>query len=645
MDAAHDKTDKILSVLEQRIKDTYTRLQAEISESWRRYMDEVDVRVKKLHKAVSDAEDDEQRAKALAEYKRVVRNATLTNERYAAMVQETSERLSHVNEIALVCVNGELPKIYTLNYNETNNGIANAVNGYSFTLLDENTVRNLIESDETLLPLRHLDLAADMRWNTKKINAEVLQGILQGESVADIAARLERVTDMNRVSALRNARTAVTGAENKGRMDGYTQAKMLGVKLKKRWMSALDGRTRHTHRALNGQMRENDKPFEVDGYEIMYPGDPMAAPEMVYNCRCTTVAEVMGADELKTGEVKPVWAESMTDEEYSEWKGKRELNNEPESDKIEATLKRTANKLSASDFGSTFISKKSEEINTQKLVDFINSCEGADPDVIELYGKIGRLDNLSANGVKVSVEHGSKNAVSPSYNKSTGDLVECRINIPKLEGDDITGQAITTLHEDMHYIDLLCGDRGYSGGLYSTTNQSLIKAFNQAGSDITKETQSLFDAFHGEIKAVADKAMKAFDEEMARIETKFEERQKTDWVSAFKQYKAEMASAKKDRDKMIDRGIRNAMGGGLPNLEDIFDALSNGSYSDNNVVLCGHGANYYKNISARIAETVANYGSLSIARPDLIELLRKEKPDLVDALDATIKEMLKKAGV
>lgn len=114
MDAAHDKTDKILSVLEQRIKDTYTRSQAEISESWRRYMDEVDVRVKKLHKAVSDAEDDEQRAKALAEYKRVIRNATLTNERYAAMVQETSERLTHVNEIALDSVNGELPKFILL---------------------------------------------------------------------------------------------------------------------------------------------------------------------------------------------------------------------------------------------------------------------------------------------------------------------------------------------------------------------------------------------------------------------------------------------------------------------------------------------------------------------------------------------------
>lgn len=172
------------------------------------------------------------------------------------------------------------------------------------------------------MPLRHLDLSADMRWNTKKINAEVLQGIIQGESVADIASRFERVTDMNRVSALRNARTAVTGAENKGRMDGYAQAEKMGVKLKKRWMSALDNRVRHTHRALNGQMRENDKPFEVDGYEIMYPGDPMAAPEMVYNCRCTTFAEVMGADDTKNLSVRNLSANSLSvqdDEKFSGW--------------------------------------------------------------------------------------------------------------------------------------------------------------------------------------------------------------------------------------------------------------------------------------------------------------------------------------
>jgi hypothetical protein len=40
----------------------------------------------------------------------------------------------------------------------------------------------------------------------------------------------------------------------------------------------------------------------------------------------------------------------------------------------------------------------------------------------------------------------------------------------------------------------------------------------------------------------------------------------------------------------------------------------------------------------------ANYAALSVTRPDLIELLRVDKPELVAELDATIVELLKKAG-
>ena len=38
------------------------------------------------------------------------------------------------------------------------------------------------------------------------------------------------------------------------------------------------------------------KPFEVDGYEIMFPGDPTAKAYLVYNCRCTLIAAVDGVD-------------------------------------------------------------------------------------------------------------------------------------------------------------------------------------------------------------------------------------------------------------------------------------------------------------------------------------------------------------
>ena len=42
----------------------------------------------------------------------------------------------------------------------------------------------------------------------------------------------------------------------------------------------------------------------------------------------------------------------------------------------------------------------------------------------------------------------------------------------------------------------------------------------------------------------------------------------------------------------------------------------------------------------RRAETLANYGALSVLRPDLVELLAEDKPDLVEALAGAVTEML-----
>ena len=42
----------------------------------------------------------------------------------------------------------------------------------------------------------------------------------------------------------------------------------------------------------------------------------------------------------------------------------------------------------------------------------------------------------------------------------------------------------------------------------------------------------------------------------------------------------------------------------------------------------------------RRAETLANYGALSVLRPDLVAMLAEDKPELVEALAGTITEML-----
>lgn len=67
-----------------------------------------------------------------------------------------------------------------------------------------------------------------------------------------MAARLRGVADMNTRSSIRIARTAITGAENRARVDSYVSANDMGIECEKQWMAALDGRTRDSHRKLDG---------------------------------------------------------------------------------------------------------------------------------------------------------------------------------------------------------------------------------------------------------------------------------------------------------------------------------------------------------------------------------------------------------
>lgn len=222
------------------------------------------------------------------------REQTLMSDHYKRMVERTAQELSQVNESAVAYINGELPKTYATNYNFFGEQIAREVPKYTFELVDANAVANLVKSDKTLLPTRKLDVAKDKRWNTKRINSEVLQGILQGESMPKIAERLQKVEHMNVESAIRNARTMVTGAENKGRIDMLKRARDDGIEAQKRWIATRDGRTRDWHAELDGALAEQDEPFVNSVGEIMYPGDPDASGANVYNCRCSLGYEITG---------------------------------------------------------------------------------------------------------------------------------------------------------------------------------------------------------------------------------------------------------------------------------------------------------------------------------------------------------------
>lgn len=304
---AHARTDKELEKMERHLASIYGRANKEIGETWKQYLDDVAKEIKPLQDAYDAAKKSgdpdaiKKTGKALSAKQR---EKTLMDKHYKAMTEQLAQELSHVNKTALTYVNGQLPQIYTLNYNAVGGEIGKSVSGYSFELVDANTVKNLATSDKTLLPYKYVDGKKDVRWNTKKINSEILQGIVQGESIPKMAMRLSKVTKMNATSAVRNARTMVTGAENKGRMDMLHRAKEMGILVNKVWLATHDGRVRDTHRDLDGQEQEIDDPFESELGEIMFPGDPEAKPANVYQCRCSLKYEIKGFINQYTGEVQ-----------------------------------------------------------------------------------------------------------------------------------------------------------------------------------------------------------------------------------------------------------------------------------------------------------------------------------------------------
>lgn len=130
-------------------------------------------------------------------------------------------------------------------------------------------MKRLLREQPDLMPYypkpRAVQRGIDLKWGKQQITKAVTQGILQGKSVWQIAADLQaRVAEMNRTSAVRAARTAVTGAQNGGRMDAFLSARRRGIALQKEWVATLDSRTRHTHRRLDGEVVDYDSRYDTD---------------------------------------------------------------------------------------------------------------------------------------------------------------------------------------------------------------------------------------------------------------------------------------------------------------------------------------------------------------------------------------------
>lgn len=334
-DEGHVLTDKELAKLEKRIASVYREaadeLQGTIDDYFAKF-EKRDAEMKaKIGTIVNGKEWTEQ------DYKQWRLAQIGRGERFKSLQKRIAERYTEANQTAVSYVNDATPGIYSLNRNYAAYTIEQVAGNVGFDLWDEQTVKRLIVEQPDLMPYypgkKAVKRGIDLAYGKRQISASVTSSILQGKSIKGIAKDLQtRIPTMNRDSAIRTARTAVTGAQNSGRQDSYAAAEKMGIKVRKRWIAIKDNRTRHDHGMADGQIVNSDEPFKVGGYELMFPGDMASgAPgHLLYNCRCTMrTVEKEGIEaeprqmRVKDSSGKYVLVNEMTFSEWEEWVNRR----------------------------------------------------------------------------------------------------------------------------------------------------------------------------------------------------------------------------------------------------------------------------------------------------------------------------------
>ncbi len=142
-------------------------------------------------------------------------------------------------------------------------------------------------------------LGQDVEHLKRKIATEMTRGISQSRNWKSIAQQLARHSNIGYNNSVRITRTEGHRIQVSGAMDAMHQAKEHGADIVKQWDAALDKRTRHSHREVDGEIRELDEPFSNG---LMFPGDPNGPAKEVIHCRCACLQRARWA--LDDGELE-----------------------------------------------------------------------------------------------------------------------------------------------------------------------------------------------------------------------------------------------------------------------------------------------------------------------------------------------------
>lgn len=190
--------------------------------------------------------------------------------------------------------------------------------------VDKNAAAKAVVLDTKLSKDLYTSLGVDINKMKKSVTGAITRGIASGATHDEIARNISFSTNAPLGRAKTIAQTESHRVQQASTYDSQKAAKAKGASIVKQWCSTLDGKTRSTHRKLDGQIREIDEPFEANGKKAMYPGD-FGDPAEDCNCRCTSLqraVKALDADELNTLKQRAEFFGLDKTESFAEFKNK-----------------------------------------------------------------------------------------------------------------------------------------------------------------------------------------------------------------------------------------------------------------------------------------------------------------------------------
>lgn len=168
--------------------------------------------------------------------------------------------------------------------------------------IDQKQAVKAVMTDSQINEGLYKSLGVDASRLKKSITNEITRGIASALTYNEIAQNISNASQAPLSRAKLIVRTEAHRIQQEAAYDSSVEAKEHKADVVNQWCAVLDGRTRNSHRRLDGQIREVGDYFEVNGRRAKYPGGFGIASEDC-NCRCVLLTRAVAAldeEELKT---------------------------------------------------------------------------------------------------------------------------------------------------------------------------------------------------------------------------------------------------------------------------------------------------------------------------------------------------------